>query len=340
MVDFTKPAPRVTPIGELLAEADEEVPFVVDGLFPTGGTSLVLGPPKVGKSTLMHSLIVAMAQGASFVGRQCAGGTVLYVALEEKRAAVRQRMRALGATADDSIFCYIDRVQLPGGLTAHQWLADHVERYRPVLVVVDPLARLVRLRDAGNDYMDATQQLEPFISLARDTGTHICFVHHSRKAGGEHGEEALGSTAIFGSVDTALSIQRDNDSSARWVYSINRYGEDLEHTALVLDDESGMVTLGTTRTGASAARIEAAVLDFVAGREGAVHHTDIVREVEGGSRRKQMAIRLLVDQGRLTRLGSGIKKDPFTYTFAIPAIPPSHREGIAESKASVRFASQ
>ena len=56
-------------------------------------------------------------------------------------------------------------------------LREATERERPVLIVVDPLLRLVRVRDA-NDYAVVTAALEPLVTLARETGARVLAVHH------------------------------------------------------------------------------------------------------------------------------------------------------------------
>lgn len=310
----------LTPIGDLLAEEDEATPWLVSGLLPAGGLSLILGKPKAGKSTLARCLCKSVADGGTWLERQCDSGPVVYLALEEKRGEVRRHFTNLGAQSDDSIFVYCDR--LPAGVAPVEWLADVIAKQSldPVLIVIDPLARFVRIRDGGNDYMDATAQLEPLISYARDSKaqTHVALVHHSRKAAGEHGDESLGSTAILGSVDTAISLKRDTGAAHRTIYSVNRYGEDLEETIALLDAESGWVTLGGTRAEAAARRIEDTILDFVAAQENPALNSEILEteEVSGTKQKRLGAIASLVKSGRLNRTGEGRRGSPYRYSVS------------------------
>ena len=307
-------------IGDLLEEEIEATSWAVAGLLPAGGLSLLLGKPKAGKSTLARCLCKAVADGGRWLGRQCEAGPVVYLALEEKRAEVRRHFESLGVQSDDGIFVYCDR--LPPDVRPVEWLTAMIQArsIAPALIVIDPLARFVSIRDGGNDYMDATKQLEPLISYVRDSKaqTHIALVHHSRKAAGEHGDESLGSTAILGSVDAAISLKREKDSH-RSVYSINRYGEDLPESIVTLDAGTGWVSLGATKAEAAAKGCEDAILDFVAGREESVAHKDILAAdgVTGRTATVQRAIHGLVDSGRLHRTGSGRRNDPFRYSFPV-----------------------
>ena len=322
-------AERTVPIGartplmsmsELLSRETGATTWLVSGLLPAGGLSLILGKPKAGKSTLARGLCMAVADGSTWLDRQCAAGTVVYIALEDKRAEVRRHFQALGANPHSPIHSHVDR--LPQGSNP-EWLRETVAHLNPALIVIDPLGRFVRLRDGGNDYTDATRQLEPLISYARDSNpqTHIALVHHSRKSAGEHGDESLGSTAILGSVDTAISLRREKGAAHRTIYSVNRYGQNLAETFAVLDADTGRVTLGTTKAEAATRGIEDAILDCVASRSGPVPHQEILDsgEVRGARAKVLRTLVSLVNGGRLQRAGTGRRGDPHNYS-----IPHSH----------------
>ena len=312
-------APRLTPIGELLREPNEVTPYLVDGLLPAGGLSLLLGKPKAGKSTLARCLCTAVAIGGTWLARQCDAGPVVYISLEEKRAEVRSHFRkqfaALKIEQDQPIHVWVDR--LPEHCNPVEWLVAAVGDINPALIVIDPLGRFVNIRDGGNDYMDATRQLQPLISYARDSRaqTHVALVHHARKAAGDHGDESLGSTAILGSVDTAISLQRDKGASHRMIYSVNRYGTDLEKSIATLDDDTGQVSLGMTKREVAARSVDDAILDLVANHDEPVEHKAIVKEVMGSSHAIVSALRQLADSGRLTREGAARRGDPHRYSI-------------------------
>jgi hypothetical protein len=76
----------------------------------------------------------------------------------------------------------------------------------PVLAIVNPLPKFIRVKDDCN-YAELTAELEPLLSLARETGVAVVACHHVGKGERSAGDEVLGSTAIFGAVDTLL-VQR------------------------------------------------------------------------------------------------------------------------------------
>jgi hypothetical protein len=117
-------------------------------------------------------------------------------------------------------------------------------QYRPMLVIVDPLLRFIRVRDA-NDYAEVTRALEPLLTLARLSKVHILCVHHAGKLDREGGDAILGSTALFGGVDTALMMRRRE--AGRTLESIQRYGTDLVEIVIGFDPETGTVSPTGTR---------------------------------------------------------------------------------------------
>ena len=214
-----------TRLGDLLDEEDEEVEWLVDDHLPSGGLSMVAAKPKAGKS---RCLALAVARGSDFLNCETSRGSVFYLALEEKRSEVRRHFQAMGATHDDEIFIFCASSPSDGLAQLH----EATKKDKPALVIIDPLFRMVRVKD-GNDYAQMTAALEPLMALARDTGAHVLAVHHSGKAKRSGGDSVLGSTAIFAAVDTLLEMKRSN--KYRTLSSIQRYGTDLEEITFEFD---------------------------------------------------------------------------------------------------------
>ena len=87
----------------LLAESDTAERWVVDGIIPTGGLTLVCAAPKAGKSTAMRCLALAVARGDDWLGRRTTQGPVLYLCLEDKRSEVRRHYAKMSAEPGEPI---------------------------------------------------------------------------------------------------------------------------------------------------------------------------------------------------------------------------------------------
>ena len=86
---------RFTELKALLKEPEEDRPWLVDGLLPMAGFSIVGAKPKVGKSTLARNLALTIARGETFMDRKTAQGPVVYLALEEKRSEVQRHFQRM-----------------------------------------------------------------------------------------------------------------------------------------------------------------------------------------------------------------------------------------------------
>jgi len=296
----------LTVLGDLLREPEEAVSWTVEGLLPSGGFSIIAGKPKAGKSTLARELSLRVARGEPFLDRGTQHGPVIYLALEEKRAEVRRHFDAMGADGSEAVHVFA----AVAPVDALEQIRRSVEEIKPALLVVDPLFRLARVKDA-NAYAETTQALEPLLALARETGTHVLVIHHMRKGGTADAEGILGSVAIFGSVDTALVLRRGDHG--RSLASDQRYGENLAETVLVFDKDARTTTLGGTREQQVIDDMRGAIMSFLNAQTDWVTEPLINEDVEGKTGPKRRALRELVRDGDLVRDGQGRKNDPFKY---------------------------
>lgn len=313
----SSPALPLLPLAELLLEPEEVTEWVVEEMLPSGGASLNVAKPKVGKSTLARTLALAVARGRPFLRRDVHQGTVIYLALEEKKSQLVKQFRALGATLEDPILVFAG-VAPKEAVTL---LREAIREHNPALVIVDTVQRLVRVAD-GNDYSGVTAALEPILGMARDSGAHLHLLHHAGKGERDVVDTAIGSTAWAGSVDTIMLMKRREE--VRTLATVQRYGEDLPETVLVMD-ETGHIDAGGTRKDHDRKQAEKAILDYLEGTPGAEQQQ--IREAVEGFRTAVLheALTELRRSGRVTREGTGKKGDPYRH-FPVP-IPGRGQEG-------------
>ena len=310
---------RFEKIGELLNLPEEEIQWLVEDRLPSGGLSLFVAKPKVGKSTLARCLALAVAQGKPWLNHEVSRGPVLYLALEEKIAEVVKHFKAMGATESDPIFIFAG-ISPQDGLTQ---LKETVVTHKPVLVIIDPLFRFTRVKD-GNSYTEVTAALEPLIDLARKSGSHVLLVHHGGKGERIGGDSILGSTAIFGSADTAFIMKRTE--TTRTVYSIQRYGPDLEEIVLTMDEDSGWITASGSKHNHDIDLSKTAILEFLANQSEPIEEKEILDHVEGRKALKVKAVRALVTEGKVERTGEGKKGNVFKYKMLVSLFPTIYGE--------------
>lgn len=295
---------------DLLDSPEETTPFIVDNLLPSGGTSIVVAKPKVGKTTLLRQMSLSIARGRLFLDRQTSQGPVIYFSVEEKLNEIRSHFKAMGADGSEPIYIFADRAPRD---TIEQ-LAPIIKEIKPALLILDTLFKIIRVKDT-NDYAAVSNALEPIQEIARNTGTHIMGVHHAGKGEREGADGILGSTAIFGAFDTAIILGRSGNR--RTIKSIQRYGSDLETSALLYDKVTRSSMLGPEDWKVKADERADDVLAFIR-KAGRAATTAEIKEATGMDKDVlARTLRSMVSSGKINVRGLGVKGDPNLYSIGI-----------------------
>lgn len=277
--------------GEMLADPPPELEWLVDGMLARSGVSIVAADPKAGKSTTIRSGAVSIMRGEPFLGRGTIQGPVLHIGHEGRRGNPFEHFKLMGVRDGDPLEMYHGAAPTD----RFDWLERQIRRTGAVFAMIDPLFRFVGGIDA-NDYSAMSEANDPFIHIAERTRCHITALHHARKSGGSQGKEILGSQAILGGADTAMLIHR-NEDNGRSGYTIQREGEDLEKSALVLDAETGRVSLGQTAREDAREELHRKILAALDCHPEGMSKNAIHGDVKGNRRRALKAISELSDTG-------------------------------------------
>lgn len=173
--------------------------WIVKGLLARKEISLWSGKVEAGKTTLMRTLCMCVMRGDDFLGRWTSPGPILYVMLDADGADLtHEEFNKLGWNpTEDPIDFLIDPVMAlrPNSFDQfHQKLLA----LKPALVVIDPLGRFEK-HDDVTDY-GMTYAMARCSELAKQTDTHIAFLHHIPRGRNDEDDAA---TAGFGSIAIA-----------------------------------------------------------------------------------------------------------------------------------------
>ena len=302
-----------TPVGsfhfsswsEVLAEPAETQSWLWDQTLATSSISILVSRPKVGKRTLARRIAVAVATGGQLLGRQVVQGTILYLqfSAEGKRSELKQSLERAEVALDERIWIYTG----PTVENPIEALEAALAHYRPSLVVIDTMIRWVPVNDA-NDYSEMSRVTEAIATMARMSGSHIMMLHHASKADRDAGDAVLGSTAIYGSVDTLLAMR--SREGRRTLESRQRYGNDMEETVLELDQGTGLLMAAGSLEEVEQRDVREAIMGHA---QDGMSRQQIVDGVEGKAVLIGKALRQLVIEGYLERLGAGTRSDPTVY---------------------------
>ena len=191
----------------------ELAPPLIDGVLRQGHKMLIAGPSKAGKSFGLIELCIAIAEGKTWFGWQCAQGRVLYVNLELDRASCLHRFRdvykALGFPPEN--LSNIDIWNLRGRSAPMDCLAPKlIRRARQkeyTAVIIDPIYKVITGDENSADQMAAF--CNQFDKICTELGAAVIYCHHHSKgsqAGKRSMDRASGSGVFARDPDALLDM--------------------------------------------------------------------------------------------------------------------------------------
>ncbi|MET7619034.1 AAA family ATPase [Streptomyces sp. NPDC005408] len=217
--------------------------YAIPGLMPEG-FSLLIGPPKAGKSWLALDFLLAVSGGREAVGKIAMAGKrrVLYLALEDGDRRMQDRCRTLlGDEPIPDLFHYMTDIQ--PGFVVHT-LQAFIRRYPDTaLIVIDTLGKVMPPSMPGESAYQRDYRVAGALKRVADAnpGLAISALHHDRKAASEDFVDSVSGThGLAGAADTIVVLARKRQATEALLMVTGRDVEEAEY-ALVMD--SGLWTL-------------------------------------------------------------------------------------------------
>ena len=219
--------------------------YLVKGLIPRTGLTVVWGPPKCGKSFFAFDLFLHVALDWTYRGRRVKGGPVVYLALEgasgfrARAEAFRQRHLPdepepfpfyLCPTPTDLVADVTALIAAIRATAGGQW---------PVAVVIDTLNRSIR--GTESDDKDMTAYIQAADAIRNAFACAVVVVHHS----GHDQSRMRGHTALMGALDCQIAVSRDVHNTILVNVERMKDGEEGETFGLALE----RVEVGTDEDG-------------------------------------------------------------------------------------------
>lgn len=207
--------PSITTADTLIAENPTLPPVVIDGLLREGEVSTLVAATKVGKTWLVHNLVLATVHGGEWLGFRCTPGRVLLIDNELSPPVLAHRLaRVHSALCDGSVLGGVDTLTLRGSPEDVNDLETRFKDVEPGTYRLIVLDSLYRAWPAGTDENDNAAVGSVFVTLtrlaARMKAAIICIHHLSKGTQFDKSVTDLGSGAgaISRSVDTHLTLRR------------------------------------------------------------------------------------------------------------------------------------
>lgn len=223
---------------DLVAE-DFTYEFIWDDYIAFSHITTLSAHPKVGKSTLIGSLLKAMEVEGLFLDKKTHEHPVLIVSEESEHHWVQRRDK-LSLKLPISVWCS----PLTHRLNASEWEAFvqdiklYCEENQIRFVVFDTISKFWSVKEE-NAAADMDAAFLP-LNILKTAGFAVLLVHHFRKAGGDYGLGARGSSVFGATPDCLIDFTRvdDQNPSFRKVSAISRFPETPESMVINFDGKS------------------------------------------------------------------------------------------------------
>jgi len=311
---------------EALAMPETPIEWVVNGLINAGGLSMLVGPYKGGKSTLLRILCACVATGHPFLGREVLQGRVGYAGLEERFDDLMRHFRTLFTGTDEAMqnlaMVSAGDEWVPGKLEDRfDVIEQSIDRHSLRLLVIGPIQDLIQFGNT-NDYAEVKTKVRGLKRVAERTGCAIMADHHFNKYG--VGRNALLGSVAFGAVaDQVFYLPFDKEHGVRAFFSDQRVGISIDEPLGIDYDREGIGSdLGPPPERLKAAMAQQQVLDHILEFCAEKRRTrDEIVEALGMRRVLVLAaLQRGTNEGLLEMEGKGVKNDPNTYlSVSVPA---------------------
>ncbi len=196
-----------------------ELRYTVPLIIPEG-TTVLAGPPKVGKSWAVLHIALSVSDGGEVFGCLPIGKSrpVLYLALEDGHRRLQARARSLLGLRKKIPAALDVIIAVQQGLVVAT-IAEWLERHGPnaPLVIVDTLGRIMPgSRPGESAYERDYRAVAQFKKLTDDyPGASLILVHHTRKlASDDFVDGVSGTLGITGAADTTVVLSRSRSDDA------------------------------------------------------------------------------------------------------------------------------
>jgi len=301
---------------ELAQQVLPEVAWIARPWVAEGGLTEVDGKVKAaGKTTWLLALIRCVLDGEPFMNQPTRQTPVVLLSEQGPRSLQQALIRAGLEERDDL------HVLMWHETRQYKWpevvdvAADYCQRVGARLLAVDTLSQFVGLHgDSENSAGEALLAMQPLQTVIARDGLGVIFNRHERKSGGDVGDSGRGSSAYAGAVDIIISLRRagmDMRPTVRHLHALSRFDETPSKTVIELQ---GMryVPLGDEET-VTSERAQAELFEALGGPDEPLTFDQLREPTTLRRNDLYSALHVLLAAGRIRRVGSGKRGDPYRY---------------------------
>jgi len=227
--------------------------WLIERLLPESSTCLVAGDPKTRKSWLAGELLVSIATGEKCFGMYnvLKQGRVMMIQGEDSGAIIKERLEQICRAKQASMRDLRQNVSIVAGQNFaldndehFEALRKQVTEERPLLIIMDPLVRLI-----PNTAEGSTSQMSKILTklrhLQRDSGTAIMLVHHNKTSKSKNAADNIrGSSDLRSWYDAAYFLTKPVGHVTQVGFEFKAFGEQPDFFFELKSVNNGLAPMG------------------------------------------------------------------------------------------------
>lgn len=257
--------PEMPTLADLLAEDDEDQPYRIQGLIPTGGRIILSAPMKSGKTTLVGNLVRSLADGDKFLGRfdvepLTDTGTITILDTEMSKRQMKSWLRDQGIQNPQRIHPLslrgsVESFGIMDPATRTIW-ADQLREMNTEILILDPFGPVLDAFGIDENSNAIGPMLAAIDALAQEAGIAEVFIMHHT---GHEGERARGHSKLRGWPDAEWHIRRNMDDESDPTRYFKAFGRDVDvpEEMMVYDATTRHLTMADPFNGQPVNRVTA-----------------------------------------------------------------------------------
>jgi len=228
-----KPQAKMMDISEIFTQEAVGVQWLIPGLIPKTGVTILAGDAGIGKSTLAYDAAAAVIYGDSFLGENpTATGKVLIVNSDEPINFAQDKLLNRGIQHNCK---YLD------GWDTSQWdvLQNAIEDYKPDLVIIDSFSSIHLDESFDENSPTAKATIYRLNHVLQKCNTSCILTHHLAKSKENKGVNKMrGSTAIAAAASMVWMIEGENET--KHFHTPKTRGSEPLNLKIKLEPETGV----------------------------------------------------------------------------------------------------
>lgn len=208
---------------DLMKQDFDPINWVIPGILSTG-LAILAGKPKMGKSILSLNLALALATGTPFGSDEAATGKVIYLALEDTKRRLKDRMVKMSEHHESYNNIMLETTWPKSDQGGLEYLEEVIKKTTDLkLIIIDTLKMFTPAKTQGSAYDQDYDNLVPIKELADKYDICIMLVHHLRKTQSDDVmDDISGTFGVSGTADTLLVVVRKTNEEYAELHGTGR----------------------------------------------------------------------------------------------------------------------